>query len=623
MPNFTGRGDRPGGPGRKPYGDKPAGKKPYGERPAGDRPYNKKPYGERPEGDKPYGKKPYGERPAGDRPYNKKPYGERAEGDRPYNKKPYGDRAEGDKPYSKKPYGERPAGDRPYNKKPYGERAEGDRPYNKKPYGDRPYNKKPYGERAEGDRPYNKKPYGERPAGDRPYNKKPYGERAEGDRPYNKKPYGERSEGDRPYNKKPYGERAEGDRPYYKKPYGERAEGDRPYYKKPYGERSEGDRPYNKKPYGERAEGDRPYNKKPYGERAEGDRPYYKKPYGERAEGDRPYNKKPYGERSEGGRTYNNKPYNKKPYGERAEAEGQAQAPAEKGHVNRTYETRPRYIAPEAQETYEKRFYSDEVPEEEAALPLIVLGRNAVREAVKSGRSIDRILVLEEQDGSLKEILALAKERGIVVRVTDRRKLDELCMPFGHNGKPGNHQGIVAQVPDIEYAELSDLLEIAKERNEPPFLLLLDEINDPNNLGSMLRSAACAGMHGVVITKRRAASVTAAVAKASSGAVEYIKVARVGNLSAAIATLKEAGVWICGADAAGKPMTEVDLTGPVALVIGNEGEGLSRLVRESCDHLAAVPMRGPMDSLNASVAAAVLMFEKNRQDAAKKPPVEG
>ena len=473
MPNFTGRGDRPGGPGRKPYGDKPAGKKPYGERPAGDRPYNKKPYGERPEGDKPYGKKPYGERPAGDRPYNKKPYGERAEGDRPYNKKPYGDR---------------------------------------------PYNKKPYGERAEGDRPYNKKPYGERPAGDRPYNKKPYGERAEGDRPYNKKPYGERSEG---------------------------------------------------------------------------------------------------------GRTYNNKPYNKKPYGERAEAEGQAQAPAEKGHVNRTYETRPRYIAPEAQETYEKRFYSDEVPEEEAALPLIVLGRNAVREAVKSGRSIDRILVLEEQDGSLKEILALAKERGIVVRVTDRRKLDELCMPFGHNGKPGNHQGIVAQVPDIEYAELSDLLEIAKERNEPPFLLLLDEINDPNNLGSMLRSAACAGMHGVVITKRRAASVTAAVAKASSGAVEYIKVARVGNLSAAIATLKEAGVWICGADAAGKPMTEVDLTGPVALVIGNEGEGLSRLVRESCDHLAAVPMRGPMDSLNASVAAAVLMFEKNRQDAAKKPPVEG
>ena len=276
-------------------------------------------------------------------------------------------------------------------------------------------------------------------------------------------------------------------------------------------------------------------------------------------------------------------------------------------------------MSPEAQETYEKRFYSEEAPEaaEAAELPLIVLGRNAVKEAVKAGRSIDRILVLEEQDGSLREILALAKERGIVVRTTDRKKLDELCMPFGHNGKPGNHQGIVAQVPDIEYVEVSDILAIAKERNEQPFILLLDEINDPNNLGSMMRSAACAGVHGVVITKRRSASVTAAVAKASSGAVEYVKVARVVNLSAAMEELKAAGVWICGADASGKPMTEVDLTGPMALVIGNEGEGLSRLVKEGCDHLAAVPMKGPIDSLNAAVAAAILMFEKNRQEAAK------
>ena len=511
-----------------------------------------RPEGRKPAGDKPYGKRTFGDKPNGER----KPYGDRPAGDRPYGKKPYGD-----KPYGeKKPYGERPAGDRPNGeRKPYGERPAGDKPY-KKPYGD-----KPYGER---------KPYGDRPAGDRPYGeKKPYGER---------KPYGDRPAGDRPYGeKKPYGER---------KPYGDRPAGDRPYgEKKPYGER---------KPYGDRPAGDKPYGeKKPYGER---------KPYGDRPAGDRPYGKKPYGDK---------KPYAEKQFAERPAEETAAPTPAEKPHVKRTYENRPRYVAPEAQEVYETKFQPQE---EEQTLPYFIMGRNAVREAIKSGRSIDRILVVEEQDGSLKEILGMAHERNLVVRNTERKRLDELCMPFGHGGKPGNHQGILAMVPDIEYATLEDILAVAAERNEPPFLLLLDEINDPYNLGSMLRSAACAGVHGVVLPKRRSASVTAAVAKASAGAVEYIKVAKVVNLTAAITQLKEAGVWIAGAEPSGKPMDKVDLSGPLAIVIGNEGEGISRLVRENCDHLVSIPMRGPMDSLNASVAAAVLLFEKNRQDGLKK-----
>ena len=483
--------------------------------------------------------------------------------------------------------------------RPEGRKAAGDKPYGKRTFGGKPYGeKKPYGDRPVGDKPYGeKKPYGDRPAGDRPYGeKKPYGERPAGDRPY-KKPYG-----DKPYGeKKPYGDRPAGDRPY-KKPYGDKPYGE----KKPYGDRPAGDRPYGeKKPYGERPAGDRPY-KKPYGDKPYGE----KKPYGDRPAGDRPYGKKPYGEKP-----YRDQKDAEKRFSERPVEEAEVLAPAEKPHVKRTYENRPRYVAPEAQEVYETKFQPQE---EEQTLPYFIMGRNAVREAIKSGRSIDRILVVEEQDGSLKEILGMAHERNLVVRTTERKRLDELCMPFGHGGKPGNHQGILAMVPDIEYSTLEDILAVAAERNEPPFLLLLDEINDPYNLGSMLRSAACAGVHGVVLPKRRSASVTAAVAKASAGAVEYIKVAKVVNLTAAITQLKEAGVWIAGAEPSGEPMDKVDLSGPLAIVIGNEGEGISRLVRENCDHLVSIPMRGPMDSLNASVAAAVLLFEKNRQDGLKK-----
>ncbi len=253
-----------------------------------------------------------------------------------------------------------------------------------------------------------------------------------------------------------------------------------------------------------------------------------------------------------------------------------------------------------------------QVPEEE--LPNIIMGRNPVKEAIKSGRSIDRILVTSEHDGSLNEILDLAYDAKLVVRNVERAKLDEICMPFGHNGRPGNHQGIIAYIPGVEYCELSDILDYAKEKGENPFVVLLDGIEDPHNLGSIIRSAECAGAHGIVITKRRSASVTAAVVKTSAGATEYMRIAKVVNLPVAIERLKEAGVWVAGADMGGEPMYKADLKGPFALVVGAEGTGISRLVKEKCDYIVSVPLMGSMESLNASVAAAVIMYEKVRQE---------
>lgn len=248
-------------------------------------------------------------------------------------------------------------------------------------------------------------------------------------------------------------------------------------------------------------------------------------------------------------------------------------------------------------------------------LPFLLIGRNAVREAVKSGRSIDRILVNSEQDGSLREIVNLARDSKLVIREVDRKKLDELCMPFGHGGKTANHQGIVAYAAGMEYCSISDILKAAKERGEEPFVIVLDGVEDPHNLGSIIRSAECAGAHGVIIGKRRSASVTAAAVKAAAGATAYMRVARVVNVSGALEELKRAGLWVAGADMDGTPMDKQGLNGALALVIGGEGGGLTKLVKETCDFLVSIPMQGRINSLNASVAAAVLMFEKRRQDA--------
>ena len=375
-----------------------------------------------------------------------------------------------------------------------------------------------------------------------------------------------------------------------KKSYGERSYGDKPYDKKRYndGERTYGKPQGDRKPYGERSYGDKPYDKKRYndGERTYGKPQGDRKPYGERSYGDKPYDKKRYndGERSYGKKkAYGDKPYERKPADTRRERPAEPEEAMQQGGADEA--------------------------------PYLLIGRNAVREAIKNGRSIDRILVTKEQDGSLGEIVRMARDRNLVLRETDRRKLDELCMPFGHGGKTGNHQGVVAYAAGVEYCTVGDILKSAREKGEDPFVIVLDGIEDPHNLGSIIRSAECAGAHGVVIGKRRSASVTAAAVKAAAGATEYMKVARVVNISGAIEELKRAKLWVAGADMHGTDMTKQGLNGPLALVIGSEGDGLSKLVRESCDFLVSIPMKGHIDSLNAGVAAAVLMFEKRRQDA--------
>lgn len=238
----------------------------------------------------------------------------------------------------------------------------------------------------------------------------------------------------------------------------------------------------------------------------------------------------------------------------------------------------------------------------------MIEGRNAVTEALKSGRAIDKVYIASgDTDKALARLAAQAKDAGAVVVQVDRRKLNELS-------PTGAHQGIIASVAAHEYASLEELLALAEQRGEPPLLVICDELSDPHNLGAILRTAECAGAHGVIIPKRRSVGLTAVVAKTSAGAVEYLPVARVSNIANAIETLKQRGVWVFGTAADGDTaLYQADLKGPCAIVIGNEGAGMSRLVRERCDVLVSIPMRGQISSLNASAAAAVLLYEAVRQ----------
>ena len=238
----------------------------------------------------------------------------------------------------------------------------------------------------------------------------------------------------------------------------------------------------------------------------------------------------------------------------------------------------------------------------------LIEGRNAVIEALRAGRAIDKIFIARgDVDKTLGHIASRAREQGVVVVEADRRKLDFMS-------RTKAHQGVVAIAAVQEYCEIRDILARAGERGEPPFVIVCDEISDPHNLGAIIRSAECVGAHGVVIPKRRSAGLTAIVGKASAGAAEYVPIARVANLSAALRELKEAGLWVYGTAADGScALWETDLTGPIALVIGSEGDGMSRLVRESCDFVLSLPMRGRINSLNASAAAAVTMYEVLRQ----------
>lgn len=234
-------------------------------------------------------------------------------------------------------------------------------------------------------------------------------------------------------------------------------------------------------------------------------------------------------------------------------------------------------------------------------------GRNPILEALNTGRTIDKIFVKKgENEGTIRVIVAKALERGIIVQEVDKQKLEQ--MSFTHNC-----QGVIAFCPAYEYCELSDILDVAKKKNEPPFIIILDEITDPHNLGAVIRTANAAGAHGVVIPKHRAAGLTTIVGKTSAGAVEYVPVAKVTNIAKAIDDLKKAGVWVACADMEGQEYFESDLKGAIAVVIGNEGKGVGRLIKEKCDFSVSIPMKGQIASLNASVAASLIMYEIVRQ----------
>ena len=234
-------------------------------------------------------------------------------------------------------------------------------------------------------------------------------------------------------------------------------------------------------------------------------------------------------------------------------------------------------------------------------------GRNAVLEAFRSGKTIDKLFVLDGcQDGPVKSIIREAKKTDTIINFVDKERLDRLA-------GTGHHQGVVAQAAAYEYAEVEDILKAAKDKGEAPFIFILDEIEDPHNLGAIIRTANQAGAHGVIIPKRRAVGLTATVAKTSAGAINYTPVAKVTNISKTIEDLKKQGLWFVCADMDGTTMYDLNLTGPIGLVIGNEGSGVSRLVKEKCDFVASIPMKGDIDSLNASVAAGVLAYEIVRQ----------
>lgn len=234
-------------------------------------------------------------------------------------------------------------------------------------------------------------------------------------------------------------------------------------------------------------------------------------------------------------------------------------------------------------------------------------GRNAVLEVLKSGRDIEKIIVQKGiVEGTIRRIVGMAKENGVVVQETVKQKLDEMS-------QTKNHQGVIAIVSEHEYAEVSDILQAATEKGEKPFIIILDNITDPHNLGAVMRTAECAGAHGIIIPKRRSVGLTATVGKTSAGAMEYMPVARVTNISKTIDDLKKEGIWVACADMGGTDYFDASLDGAIALVIGAEGDGVSRLVKEKCDFVVSVPMYGKISSLNASVAAGLLMYEVVRQ----------
>lgn len=267
--------------------------------------------------------------------------------------------------------------------------------------------------------------------------------------------------------------------------------------------------------------------------------------------------------------------------------------------ANKRRENRDRRTGEQVQEKKHNN-----APQDVPQLPEDMLaGRNAVMEALKGSSRINRLMIANgSNEGSVREMVAIAKEKGIPVQFVERTKIESIARGI-------RHQGVLAQVAPVEYVELEDILQVAKDKNEPPFILLLDELEDPHNLGAILRTADAAGVHGVLIPKRRSCPLSATVAKTSAGAVEYVPVARIGNIVQTIKALKNEGLWVAAADMDGKDYHDSDLTGPLLLIVGSEGQGVGRLVKEQCDFVVSLPMVGKINSLNASVAASILMYE--------------
>lgn len=263
-----------------------------------------------------------------------------------------------------------------------------------------------------------------------------------------------------------------------------------------------------------------------------------------------------------------------------------------------------------AKETPRRNRYKrdrDERNQDQVNNELMIEGRNAIIEALKAERTIDKIFVLAgSNEGSIRKIIAEARDKGIVIQEVEKIKLDSMS-------ELGKHQGVIAFASAHEYVELDDILASAKEKGEDPFIIIMENLNDPHNLGAVIRTANAVGAHGVVIPKRRSVGLTAVVGKSSAGAIEYTPVAKVTNIVRTIEQLKEAGLWVACADMDGELMYNADLKGPIALIIGSEGEGVSRLVKENCDFVVSMPMYGEIGSLNASVAASLLMYEVVRQ----------
>jgi 23S rRNA (guanosine2251-2'-O)-methyltransferase len=277
--------------------------------------------------------------------------------------------------------------------------------------------------------------------------------------------------------------------------------------------------------------------------------------------------------------------------------------PFEKG---RPFEKAAPFEAGKPKNMFKADFRQEEDDDENINL---IEGRNPVLEALKSGREIDKIFVQKGVgEGSIRQIIAIAREKKILIKEVDKAKLDGLS-------RTRNHQGVIASAALYKYYEVDDILQAAREKGEDPFIVILDEITDNNNLGSVLRTAEAAGVHGIIIPKRRAVGLTPAVAKISAGAIEYVPVAKVTNLNYTIEYLKKEGLWIAGAEMGGETYYSKDMTGPIALVIGSEGEGLGRLIKENCDYLVSIPMKGKISSLNAAVSAAILLFEIQKQRA--------